>query len=150
MADPEQTAPAEGSSGTAGKARNFAERAMHEQAVGRLDEADRLLARAQEQDPDAAAEVLLEHDAGRTPDARRQDLANQDVEKVPPKDQAQPGLNRLFQTLCLAACIAQSRAKLSLKLGDLLVKPGAFSPQPCKTGRKVAVPFSPPPPTPLD
>jgi hypothetical protein len=36
-------------------------------------------------DPDAVAEVLREHDAGRAPDARLQDLADQDVERVLPR-----------------------------------------------------------------
>jgi hypothetical protein len=85
MSDRERRAGAGNSSGTAAEARSLAERAMHEQAAGRLEEADRLLTRAQELDPDTVAEVLLEHDAGRTPDARLQDLANQDVEEVPPR-----------------------------------------------------------------
>ena len=54
-------------------------------AVGNNEEADRLLAQAQELDPDAVAEVLREHDAGRAPDARLQDLADQDVERVLPR-----------------------------------------------------------------
>jgi hypothetical protein len=85
MADPELKTGAEVPSDTAAKARKLAEQAMHEQAAGRLEEADRLLEQAQELDPDMVAEVLREHDAGRTPDARLQDLANQDVEEVPPR-----------------------------------------------------------------
>lgn len=85
MADPTLKSGAEGMSDTAAEARNLAEQAMHEQAAGRLEEADRLLARAQQLDPDTVAEVLQEHDAARTPDARLQDLANQDVENVPPR-----------------------------------------------------------------
>ena len=49
------------------EARSLAEQGLHEQAVGHLDEADRLLGQAQEMDPDAVAEVLREHDAGRAP-----------------------------------------------------------------------------------
>src|SRR5215213_8443668 len=58
------------------EARRLAERGLHEQAVGNIGEADRLLAQAQELDPDAVADVLREHDAGRAPDARLQDLAD--------------------------------------------------------------------------
>ena len=54
----------------AAEARRLAERGLHEQAVGNIAEADRLLAQAQELDPDAVADVLREHDAGRAPDAR--------------------------------------------------------------------------------
>jgi hypothetical protein len=67
------------------EARRLAERGLHEQAVGNPGEADRLLAQAQEIDPDAVADVLREHDAGRAPDARLQDLADQDVERVLPR-----------------------------------------------------------------
>ena len=70
---------------TASEARRLAERGLHEQAVGNTDEADRLLAQGQEIDPDAVADVLREHDAGRAPDARLQDLADQDVERVLPR-----------------------------------------------------------------
>ena len=42
-------------------------------------------AQAQELDPDAVAAVLREHNAGRAPDARLQDLADQDVERVLPR-----------------------------------------------------------------
>ena len=67
------------------EARSLAEQGLHEQAAGHLDEADRLLSQAQHMDPDAVAEVLREHDAGRAPDARLQDLADQDVERVLPR-----------------------------------------------------------------
>ena len=77
-ADPSTSAPST-------EARRLAERGLHEQAVGNPGEADRLLAQAQEIDPDAVAEVLREHDAGRAPDARLQDLADQDVERVLPR-----------------------------------------------------------------
>jgi hypothetical protein len=70
---------------TAGEARRLAERGLHEQVAGNPDEADRLLAQAQELDPDAVADVLREHDAARAPDARLQDLADQDVERVLPR-----------------------------------------------------------------
>jgi hypothetical protein len=70
---------------TASEARRLAESGLHEQAVGNIEEADRLLAQAQELDPDAVADVLREHDAGRAPDARLQDLADQDVERVLPR-----------------------------------------------------------------
>jgi hypothetical protein len=69
----------------ASEARRLAERGLHEQAVGNIEEADRLLAQAQELDADTVADVLREHDAGRAPDARLQDLADQDVEKVLPR-----------------------------------------------------------------
>ena len=75
----------EASSETASEARRLAERGLHEQAAGNLEEADRLLAQAQELDPDTVADVLREHDAGRAPDARLQDLADQDVERVLPR-----------------------------------------------------------------
>ena len=60
-------------------------RVYTKQAVGNNVEADRLLAQALEIDPDTVADVLREHDAGRAPDARLQDLADQDVEKVLPR-----------------------------------------------------------------
>ncbi|HEX2135895.1 MAG TPA: hypothetical protein VHG30_08310 [Microvirga sp.] len=69
----------------AAEARRLAERGLHEQAIGNLEEADRLLAQAQELDPDTVADVLREHDAVRAPDARLQDLADQDVERVLPR-----------------------------------------------------------------
>ena len=57
----------------AAQARRLAERGLNEQASGHPDEADRLLEQAQDLDPNAVAEVLREHDAGRAPDARLQD-----------------------------------------------------------------------------
>ncbi len=83
MADHEMSTNA--ASEKAAEARMLAERGLHEQAVGNIEEADRLLAQGQEIDPDAVADVLREHDAGRAPDARLQDLADQDVEKVLPR-----------------------------------------------------------------
>ena len=80
------------SSDAASEARRLAERGLHELAVGNLGEADHLLAQAQELDPDAVADVLREHDAGRTPDARLQDLADQDVERVLPRITPGPAL----------------------------------------------------------
>ena len=84
MADreaPTAAAPAEATM----QARKLAEAGLHEQAVGHPEEADRLLTQAQAMDPDAVAEVLREHDAARAPDARLQDLADQDVENVLPR-----------------------------------------------------------------
>ena len=83
MAGDEQSTGA--ASKTASEARRLAERGLHEQAVGNIEEADRLLAQGQEIDPNAVADVLREHDAGRAPDARLQDLADQDVERVLPR-----------------------------------------------------------------
>jgi hypothetical protein len=83
MADHELSANAP--SEKAAEARRLAEHGLHEQAVGNREEADRLLAQAQEIDPDAVADVLREHDAARAPDARLQDLADQDVERVLPR-----------------------------------------------------------------
>jgi len=80
------------SSEAASEARRLAERSLHEQAVGNIGEADRLLAQAQDLDPDAVADVLREHDAGRAPDARLQDLADQDVERVLPRITPGPAL----------------------------------------------------------
>ena len=70
------------------EARKLAEAGLHAQAEGRTAEADELLARAQGIDPDAVAEVLREHDAARTPDARLQAEADADVEKVLPREAA--------------------------------------------------------------
>jgi hypothetical protein len=67
------------------KARQLAEQGLHEQAVGHDEEADRLLAMAQDLDPEAVADVLREHDAARAPDARLQATADQDVERVLPR-----------------------------------------------------------------
>ena len=64
----------------AAEARRLAEQGLHEQAVGNNEEADRLLAQALEIDPDTVADVLREHDAGRAPDARLQDLADQVID----------------------------------------------------------------------
>ena len=83
MADREP--PTAATSAMAAAARSLAEQGLYEQAAGHLDEADRLLSQAQDMDPDTVAEVLREHDAGRVPDARLQDLADQDVERVLPR-----------------------------------------------------------------
>src|SRR6476646_5109709 len=83
MADHEL--PTNDTSEKVAEARRLAEQGLHEQAVGNNAEADRLLAQALEIEPDAVADVLREHDAGRAPDARLQDLADQDVEKVLPR-----------------------------------------------------------------
>jgi hypothetical protein len=66
-------------------ARQLAEQGLQQQAVGNDSEAERLLAEAQAMDADTVAEVLREHDAGRAPDARLQDAADQDVERVLPR-----------------------------------------------------------------
>ena len=58
----------------AAQARRLAERGLNEQASGHPDEADRLL-----------EQVLREHDAGRAPDARLQELADRDVKNVLPR-----------------------------------------------------------------
>ena len=83
MAEP--GVPANVASDQAAEARRLAERRLHEQAIGNIQEADRLLSQAQELYPDTVANVLREHDAGRAPDARLQDLADQDVERVLPR-----------------------------------------------------------------
>jgi hypothetical protein len=70
---------------SAAQARKLAEQGLHEQATGHNEEADRLLIQAQEIDPEAVAEVLREHDAGRAPDARLQSTTDQDVERVLPR-----------------------------------------------------------------
>ena len=67
------------------EARGMAERGLHEQAMGHNAEADRLLTRAQEMDPEAVAVVLEQHDAARAADARDQPTADQDVERVLPR-----------------------------------------------------------------
>ena len=66
-------------------ARQLAQQGLHEQALGNDSEAECLLAEAQAMDADTVAEVLREHDAGRAPDARLQDAADQDVERVLPR-----------------------------------------------------------------
>ena len=66
-------------------ARHLAEQGLRQQALGNDTEADRLLTEAQSMDADMVAEVLREHDAGRAPDARLQDAADQDVERVLPR-----------------------------------------------------------------
>jgi hypothetical protein len=74
--------PAPGGSPTA---RHLAEQGLQQQALGNDAEAERLLTEAQSMDADTVAEVLREHDAGRAPDARLQDAADQDVERVLPR-----------------------------------------------------------------
>lgn len=66
-------------------ARHLAEQGLQQQALGNDTEAERLLTEAQSMDADTVAEVLREHDAGRAPDARLQDAADQDVERVLPR-----------------------------------------------------------------
>src|SRR5947209_16373092 len=65
------------------QARALAEQALHAQAQGQWDEADRLFAQAQQIDPDAVAEVLNEHDAALgPPDARDEPMADLDAERI--------------------------------------------------------------------
>ena len=71
-------------------ARKLAEAGLHAQAEGRMEEADKLLTQAQAIDPDAVAEVLRDHDAGRAPDARLQVQTDQDVDKALPPNRAGP------------------------------------------------------------
>jgi len=85
MSDREQFSAKGNPEPAAAQARRLAEKGLHEQALGNPEEADRLLAQAQSIDPDAVAKVLQEHDALRAPDARLQDLADQDVERVLPR-----------------------------------------------------------------
>ncbi len=67
---------------TALRARALAEQAIHAQAVGEIEEADRLFAEAQQLDPEAVAVVLDEHDAALAPDARDTPTADRDAERV--------------------------------------------------------------------
>jgi len=85
MSDRERPTHAADAAGGVAEARSLAERGLHCQAIGRPEEAEQLLAQAQELDPDTVAEVLREHDAARAPDARLQDQADRDVEKVLPR-----------------------------------------------------------------
>lgn len=64
------------------RARDLTERALHEQAAGHLDSADRLGAEALRLDPAAVADVLAERDAGHEPDARDQRTADRDAERT--------------------------------------------------------------------
>lgn len=67
---------------TASRARALAEQALHAQAVGNTEEADRLLSEAQQLDTGAVAMVLNAHDAAVAPDARDTPTANQDAERI--------------------------------------------------------------------
>src|SRR3954468_21820934 len=70
-------------SNSARQARALAEQALHAQAEGNADEAERLFSEAQRLDPDAVAVVLNEHDAALAPpDARDSPTANHGAEKV--------------------------------------------------------------------
>ena len=69
-------------SGSAERARALAEQALRAQAESNNDEADRLLAEAQQLNPDAVAEVLSEHDAAVPPDARDTPTANRDADRI--------------------------------------------------------------------
>jgi hypothetical protein len=81
----DETNPDDSTPGRSLTARQLAEQGLHQQALGNNAEAERLLTEAQSMDPDTVAEVLREHDAGRAPDARLQDVADQDVERVLPR-----------------------------------------------------------------
>lgn len=63
-------------------ARELAERALHEQAAGRTEAADRLGAEALQLDPAAVADVLAEHDAAHEPDARDRRTADRNAERT--------------------------------------------------------------------
>ena len=80
-----ETKAGDAASGRSLRARHLAEQGLHQQALGNDSEAERLLTEAQSMDADTVAEVLREHDAGRAPDARLQDAADQDVERVLPR-----------------------------------------------------------------
>jgi hypothetical protein len=81
----DETNPDDSTPGRSLTARQLAEQGLHQQALGNNAEAERLLTEAQSMDADTVAEVLREHDAGRAPDARLQDVADQDVERVLPR-----------------------------------------------------------------
>jgi len=64
------------------QARQLAEQALHEQAVGHLEAADRLAAEALRLDPAAVADTLAEHDAAHEPDARDRRTADHDAGRI--------------------------------------------------------------------
>ena len=64
------------------RARALAEQAIHAQAAGESEEADRLFAEAQLLDPEAVAAMLDEHDAALAPDVRDRPTADRDAERV--------------------------------------------------------------------
>lgn len=64
------------------QARRLAEQALHEQAIGRFEAADRLGTEALRLDAVAVAEVLAEHDAAHEPDARDRRTADHGVERI--------------------------------------------------------------------
>src|SRR5690349_2313145 len=72
----------EGGPDSYAQARRLAEQALHEQAAGHPEAAERLGAEALRLDPAAVAEVLAEHDAAHEPDARDRRTADHDVERV--------------------------------------------------------------------
>ena len=72
----------EGSLDAYTQARSLAEQALHEQAIGHPEAADRLGTEALQLDPAAVAEVLAEHDATHEPDARDRRTADSEVERV--------------------------------------------------------------------
>ncbi|HYZ34926.1 MAG TPA: hypothetical protein VE684_21910 [Crenalkalicoccus sp.] len=72
----------EGGPDSYAQARRLAEQALHEQAMGHPEAADRLGAEALQLDPVAVAEVLAEHDAAHEPDARDRRTADREVERT--------------------------------------------------------------------
>jgi hypothetical protein len=76
-----ETVP-DGDPGAYLRARQLAEQALHEQAIGRPEAADRLGAEALRLDPAAVAEVLAEHDAAHEPDARDRRTADRDADRI--------------------------------------------------------------------
>jgi hypothetical protein len=80
MTAPESTP--DGSLDNYTQAHRLAEQALHEQATGHPEAADRLGAEALRLDPVAVAEVLAEHDAAHEPDARDRRTADHEVERI--------------------------------------------------------------------
>jgi hypothetical protein len=72
----------EGGADAYARARELAEQALHEPAIGHLEVADRLGAEALRLDPAAVADILAEHDAAHEPDARDRRTADHDAERI--------------------------------------------------------------------
>ena len=72
----------EGSPDAYAQARKLAEQALHEQAIGNAEAADRLGAEALRLDPAAVADILAEHDAAHEPDARDRRTADHDAGRI--------------------------------------------------------------------
>jgi hypothetical protein len=64
------------------QARKLAEQALHEQAAGNTEAADRFGAEALRLDSAAVADVIAEHDAAHEPDARDRRTADRDAERT--------------------------------------------------------------------